>query len=157
MTTSVDTNSTGSIQSGSSDGLDTGAKVGIGVGVGVAVGVLLILGALVFYFRRRRSAPCAAGAAQGLEDAYILGELLSSVWTTPTHDERSSRTRIIAALKAYDESSGGGLHHGHTQISQEKGTWRTTTSSTSPFMNHHWMLFSDTLAACCKPEHLLLL
>ncbi|KAJ5572912.1 hypothetical protein N7450_009896 [Penicillium hetheringtonii] len=66
-TTSVDTNSTGSVQSGSSDGLDTGAKVGIGVGVGVAVGVLLILGALVFYFRRRRSAPknTEGGSAEG--------------------------------------------------------------------------------------------
>jgi len=54
-TTSVDSDPTDSVQSGPSGGLDTGSKAGIGVGV--AVGVLLILGALVFYFRRRRSAP----------------------------------------------------------------------------------------------------
>lgn len=36
-------------------GLSTGAKAGIGVGVGV--GVLLIIGALIFFLRRRRRGP----------------------------------------------------------------------------------------------------
>lgn len=53
--TSLGSESTNSVKSGSSGGLDTGVKAGIGVGV--SVGVLLVLGALLFYFRRRRSAP----------------------------------------------------------------------------------------------------
>ena len=54
-TTSLSSESTNSVQSDSSGGLDTGAKARIGVGV--SVGVLLVLGALLFYFRRRRSTP----------------------------------------------------------------------------------------------------